>query len=105
MKILNLLGESILHHDFDIVYTIKYKMNGDVIQCGFTAKDKSNGVEYNVDMVANTKTSRYKIESIEITDGDQEHEGDSYDEELLNSYLANNLYYVLNKVMQDDAED
>ena len=105
MNILDLLKEGVVHHDFDIVHTIKYALNGDVIHCSFTAKDKSNGVEYNVDILANTKTNRYKVETIEITDGNQYHEGDKYDMELIRSYLDNNLYYVINKVLENDSTE
>lgn len=105
MKILTLLEQPFIHHDFDIVHTIKYNLNGDVIHFSFTVKDKSNGVEYNVDAFANTKTNRYKIEEIEVTDGDQHHEGDKYDIDLINSYLDNNLYYVINRVLKDDSDE
>lgn len=104
MRITDILtiNESFHGNDLEIIYTIKYSLDGDILHGGFTAKAELNDVEYQVDLFYNIKTNKYKLEQINVTDGDQSYDGDNVDKELIDSFLANNLSYIVNKILNDD---
>jgi hypothetical protein len=101
-KILKPFTESLHGNDLELIYTIKYSLNGDILHGGFTVKAELNGIEYSVDMFFNIKTKKYNIEQIIVDDGGNQDDGDHIDKELIDSYLANNLFYTVDRILRDD---
>lgn len=100
MKILKIL-ESLYKDDFELIDATVFNDGVKLLSGTFTLVDETNDIKYMVDILIAKETNKYKIESISVTDGDQDHNGDNFDRDLINFYLSNNIDYVIKYILDN----